>query len=271
MAWTLADPTPHARARDPGRRVLHRPVPRLHVLPRRARAPQARAALPDALLPDDLARRRGRRGRSSASSRRWCCRRTSSSPPGSRCARCCCSGRSARDYAVYGVLGLAALFTTIGCAIWGVQRVLHERDQRIAQLLRRAARAGSRERRPASHRRSLVHGTILHGNQYMDRTLATQPTTYYTNTSGIGRLLDVLHPRIDPLRVGVIGLGTGSLAVYGTPGRHLQVLRDQSGRRRRREARLHLPARQRRDDRDRAGRRAAGAGARAAADVSTCW
>ena len=58
---------------DPDRRVLRRPVPRLHVLPRRARAPQAGAALPHALLPDDLARRRARARRSSASSRRWCC------------------------------------------------------------------------------------------------------------------------------------------------------------------------------------------------------
>ena len=80
-------------------------------------------------------------------------------------------------------------------------------------------------------------------------------------------LLDVLHPRLEPLSVGVIGLGTGTLAVYGTPGRHLPVLRHQSGRRRRREARLHLPARQRRDDRDRARRRAAGARARAAAEL----
>jgi hypothetical protein len=69
-----------------------------------------------------------------------------------------------------------------------------------------------------AHRRSLVHGTILHGNQYVDRTLASVPTTYYTNTSGIGRLFDVLHPRREALRVGIIGLGTGSLAVYGTPG-----------------------------------------------------
>ena len=37
--WTLADPQAHARARAADRRVLRRALPRLHVLPRRARAP----------------------------------------------------------------------------------------------------------------------------------------------------------------------------------------------------------------------------------------
>jgi SAM-dependent methyltransferase len=121
------------------------------------------------------------------------------------------------DYPVYGVLGLAALFTTIGCAIWGVSEFYTNAISASRNFygVLRVQEVGTDT---ASHRRSLVHGTILHGNQYMDRTLATQPTTYYTNTSGIGRLLDVLHPRLEPLRVGVIGLGTGSLAVYGTPG-----------------------------------------------------
>jgi hypothetical protein len=122
-----------------------------------------------------------------------------------------------RDYPVFGVLGLAALFTTIGCAIWGVSEFYNNAISAsrnfygVLRVQEVGADAGS-------HRRSLVHGTILHGNQYLDRQLATQPTTYYTNTSGIGRLLDALHPRKEPLRVGVIGLGTGSLAVYGTPG-----------------------------------------------------
>ena len=59
-------------------------------------------------------------------------------------------------------------------------------------------------------------------------------------------LLETLHPRKEPLRVGVIGLGTGTLAAYGTPGRPLSLLRHQSGRRRHRQARLHVPRGQRR-------------------------
>jgi hypothetical protein len=122
-----------------------------------------------------------------------------------------------RDYPVFGVLGLAALFTTVGCAVWSASEFYQNAISASRNFygVLRVQEVGTDS---PNHRRSLMHGTILHGNQYVDRALATQPTTYYTNTSGIGRLLDTLHPRKDPLRVGVIGLGTGSLAVYGTPG-----------------------------------------------------
>ena len=122
-----------------------------------------------------------------------------------------------RDYPVFGVLGLAALFTTVGCAAWGVTE-FYSHAISASRNFYGVLRVQEIDTDTTAHRRSLVHGTILHGNQYLDRSLATQPTTYYTTTSGIGRLLDVLHPRKDPIRVGVIGLGTGSLAVYGAPG-----------------------------------------------------
>jgi hypothetical protein len=122
-----------------------------------------------------------------------------------------------RDYPVYGVLGLVALFTTVGCAAWGMSE-FYANAIAASRNFYGVLRVQEIGQTTQTHRRSLVHGTILHGNQYLDRALATQATTYYTNTSGIGRLLDVMHPRKEPLRVGVIGLGTGSLAVYGTPG-----------------------------------------------------
>jgi len=121
------------------------------------------------------------------------------------------------DYPVYGVLGLAALFTTVGCSAWGMSE-FYANTISASRNFYGVLRVQELGDDGQSQRRSLVHGTILHGNQYLDPALAHQPTTYYTNTSGIGRLLDVLHPRREPLRVGVIGLGTGSLAVYGTPG-----------------------------------------------------
>jgi SAM-dependent methyltransferase len=71
---------------------------------------------------------------------------------------------------------------------------------------------------PVNHRRSLIHGTILHGQQFLGKDLKSEATTYYTATSGIGRLLESLHPRKDPLKVGVIGLGTGTIATYGAKG-----------------------------------------------------
>ena len=70
----------------------------------------------------------------------------------------------------------------------------------------------------ASRHRSLVHGTILHGSQYLAPELARTPTTYYTQTSGVGRALESMHPTTRPLKVGVIGLGTGTIATYGSKG-----------------------------------------------------
>lgn len=64
--------------------------------------------------------------------------------------------------------------------------------------------------------RTLVHGSIMHGQQYMSQETRRRPTSYYVETSGIGRLLLALHDR--PLDVGVVGLGTGTIAAYGKRG-----------------------------------------------------
>ena len=60
--------------------------------------------------------------------------------------------------------------------------------------------------------RSLVHGSILHGEQYLSEKYRRSATTYYKTSSGIGRALLSLEGKA--ARVGVIGLGAGSLAVY---------------------------------------------------------
>lgn len=59
-----------------------------------------------------------------------------------------------------------------------------------------------------------MHGGILHGDQLWSRR--GQPSTYYQYSSGIGLALDA--QKKGPLRVGVIGLGAGTLAAYGAPG-----------------------------------------------------
>lgn len=65
--------------------------------------------------------------------------------------------------------------------------------------------------------RRLLHGAILHGEQYLSGSNRNKPTTYYGISSGVGRLLSsssVTGSR----HVGVVGLGTGTLAAYGEPG-----------------------------------------------------
>jgi SAM-dependent methyltransferase len=71
-------------------------------------------------------------------------------------------------------------------------------------------------------KRELIHGRIQHGFQYLDPEKRDWPTSYYGHPSGIGIAIDQ-HPRRigagnKNLRIGVIGLGCGTLAAYGTPG-----------------------------------------------------
>ncbi|MBL0124737.1 MAG: fused MFS/spermidine synthase [Betaproteobacteria bacterium] len=68
-----------------------------------------------------------------------------------------------------------------------------------------------------NHKRSLVHGAILHGEQYLYPPYNRAATTYYKAKSGVGRILLLMERRNPdaPRKVGVIGLGTGTIAAYG--------------------------------------------------------
>jgi SAM-dependent methyltransferase len=61
--------------------------------------------------------------------------------------------------------------------------------------------------------RSLVHGSILHGEQWLSEKYRRSATTYYKTTSGLGLTLAAFEGK--PIRVGVIGLGAGTIATYG--------------------------------------------------------
>jgi SAM-dependent methyltransferase len=65
--------------------------------------------------------------------------------------------------------------------------------------------------------RTLTHGTINHGEEFLDEARHMQPTTYYGWRTGIGLTIQEAQRRLG-LRVGVIGLGTGTIAAYGRPG-----------------------------------------------------
>ncbi|HAM49316.1 MAG TPA: hypothetical protein DCP92_00940 [Nitrospiraceae bacterium] len=64
--------------------------------------------------------------------------------------------------------------------------------------------------------RVLVHGTVNHGMQFTAPKRRREHITYYGQESGVGLAMKAL--RSSPLRVGVIGLGAGSLAAYAGPG-----------------------------------------------------
>ncbi|MDE2002700.1 MAG: fused MFS/spermidine synthase [Betaproteobacteria bacterium] len=121
-----------------------------------------------------------------------------------------------RDPPGFAALAIVAAATTVGCAIWGIDEFY---DATIVTArnfygVLRVQAIGT----DSTRHRSLIHGTILHGTQYLAPQLRRRPTTYYTETSGVGRVLESLNPRTQPLKVGVIGLGTGTLAAYGAKG-----------------------------------------------------
>ena len=71
-----------------------------------------------------------------------------------------------------------------------------------------------------STQKRLAHGTTLHGVQLEgDPVRLRTPTTYYVPGSGVGQAMQALGELYGPAaRVGVVGLGTGTLACYARPG-----------------------------------------------------
>ena len=62
----------------------------------------------------------------------------------------------------------------------------------------------------------LVHGNTVHGMQYQDEGRRRLPTTYYVGSGSAVDVFDVLRGRLD--EVGVVGLGSGTLAAHGRSG-----------------------------------------------------
>jgi hypothetical protein len=66
----------------------------------------------------------------------------------------------------------------------------------------------------------MSHGITVHGLQFIDPQLRHVPTTYYVSDGGAG-LAILNHPKSGRgahMRVGLLGLGVGTLAAYGKPG-----------------------------------------------------
>jgi hypothetical protein len=70
--------------------------------------------------------------------------------------------------------------------------------------------------------RTLMHGQIIHGRQFTAPDRQGWPTTYYGPGTGAGRALTALGEH-GPLRVGIVGIGTGTLASYGRPGDYFRL------------------------------------------------
>jgi SAM-dependent methyltransferase len=77
--------------------------------------------------------------------------------------------------------------------------------------------------------RMMIHGRVNHGFQFLEPERRHWPTAYFGPGTGIDMALKH-HPRRTPkaggrgaLRVGVVGLGTGTMVALGEPGDHFRL------------------------------------------------
>ncbi len=109
---------------------------------------------------------------------------------------------------------------TVGAIALIVVQVRHDREGAIVQVRNfyGTLRVTQTTEPPdPTITRMLMHGTIQHGTQIFSDELRKTPTTYYSHASGVGLALDkccIGRPR----RIGVIGLGSGTIAAYGQKG-----------------------------------------------------
>lgn len=111
----------------------------------------------------------------------------------------------------YGAL-TAAMVWLVG-ANW---KQYHENSLSLRRDFYGALRVVQSPRGGLEQNRTLYNGTIEHGAQYLWPPLRYRPTTYYGPDSGIGIVLR--EGFSGPKRVGLVGLGVGTLAAYGNPG-----------------------------------------------------
>ena len=89
--------------------------------------------------------------------------------------------------------------------------------QEQSSLLTERTFYGSYRVRASEDQHVLLHGTTIHGTQFLDERAAT-PTTYYAQDGPFGDLIDATAP--DDLAV--VGLGAGAIAAYGSDVPHIR-------------------------------------------------
>jgi SAM-dependent methyltransferase len=71
-----------------------------------------------------------------------------------------------------------------------------------------------------SNMRRLLHGDTIHGIESQDPILSGQPISYFHETGPVGDVMKLISSRTDQ-QIGVVGLGTGSMAGWVRPNRHI--------------------------------------------------
>jgi spermidine synthase len=121
-----------------------------------------------------------------------------------------------------GCAGLAIGLAAFGVELWlsaqppGPMRMLRTRNfYGVLTILKFDDESSN------THYLELLHGRTMHGLQFTDPAKAAWPTLYYSEKSGVGLALQALPA--GNRRIGVIGLGVGTLADYPRAGDYLHV------------------------------------------------
>jgi len=121
----------------------------------------------------------------------------------------------------YRIAIVASLAVALGLGATYMIDTLLKRETRGVIVVKRARNFfGVKTIEQATAYLGLLHGRTLHGMQSTVPAYRNVPLLYYSQFTGVGLLLSQFprtpdHPNI---RVGVIGMGTGTLAAYGQPG-----------------------------------------------------
>jgi SAM-dependent methyltransferase len=105
----------------------------------------------------------------------------------------------------------------VGATAWGAGRGI-EQQVKDSRLMMRNFYSVIKVREFAEPTpfRSLVHGGIMHGGQLMAPEYRMRPSSYFGINSGYGRAFSSLPDT--PRKVGIIGLGAGSVIAYARKG-----------------------------------------------------
>ena len=73
---------------------------------------------------------------------------------------------------------------------------------------------------PSGATHILLHGNTIHGRQFVNPSLQTEPLSYFHREGPLGQIFDAFNHNPALPNVAVVGLGAGSMACYSRPEQH---------------------------------------------------